>query len=215
MNIGIHAADQALTLNLLLDSKLKIGTVESTMDHRTVTDSSGKNYILWTQDLGSSCGPACCFMVYCMVKRQSHIGGEEYQRDLAIKYGAKLQDLQTGGPGVGSGLLKIILEDQGLKIDHRQLAVGELAPMFLSASEDRPIIFHIKWPTVGGHFVVCAGSNRTGAIILDPWYGLVEVPIPSGISLTLKSIFDTGIDYSPTSKNTGTFSGWFARVVSS
>lgn len=184
------------------------------MKHRTVADSSGKSYVLWTQDLGSSCGPACCFMVYCMVKRQSHVGGEEYQRNLAVKYGAKLQDLQTGGPGVGSGLLKKILEDQGLKIDHRQLAVGELASMMITSSEARPIIFHIKW-SFGGHFVVCAGSNRAGAVILDPWYGLVEVPIPSGIALKFKSIFDTGLDYSPTSKDSGTFSGWFARVIGS
>jgi len=179
------------------------------MDHRTVTDSSGRSHVLWTQDLGSSCGPACCFMVLCMVKQQSLSGGEEFQRSLALKYGAKLQDLQTGGAGVGSAMLKRILEDQGLAIDHRQLATGEIVPMLLASSERRPIIFHVAWPSSGGHFVVCAGSNRAGAVILDPWYGLVEVPLTFGGSGVPKA----GLPYNPRPNAQGAFSGWFARVT--
>ena len=175
------------------------------MAHQIARDSTGVERIIWSQELNSSCGPACCFMVVCMVRRQSMAGGEAFMRGLAMRYGASIFDLMTGA-GTSLQQLRSILVDNRIRLDGRYRAEKELWSMALAASEDRPMILHVAWQNGGGHWVVCAGANRSGAIILDPWYGLSEVPLAALPA------------YNPARKgqsvvSTNGFSGWFLRTV--
>jgi hypothetical protein len=175
------------------------------MGQYVVKDSAGVGHIIWRQELNASCGPACCFMVVCMVNRMSMAGGETFMRNLAMKYGASIFDLLVN-PGTNGSQLRAILTGNGIKLDPRWKVEGEHWSLALSASEEKPMILFVQWSDGGGHWVVCAGSNQYGAIILDPIYGLSEVPLS-----TLPA-------YNPQAKGQSVvgnnrFSGYFIRVV--
>ena len=42
-----------------------------------------------------------------------------------------------------------------------------------------PAICNVAWDGGGGHAILCVGTapGTTNVVILDPWYGLVEIPI--------------------------------------
>lgn len=175
------------------------------MAHYIVKDSTGVDRVIWSQEMNSSCGPACCYMVVCMIKKISMAGGEAFMRNLAIKYGATIFDLLVGSGTYGTQLRQILI-DNGLRVDSRFRAENEYWSMALAASEERPMILNVAWENGGGHWVVCVGANRNGAIILDPWYGLSEIPLAALPA------------YNPDKKgqsvnSTNGFSGWFVRAI--
>jgi hypothetical protein len=147
-------------------------------------------------------------MVVCLVKKMSFGGGETFMRNLAIKRGVHILDLLLeDGSGTYVRDLQEILIDNGVRVDSRiQVQQKELPGMVASASEGRPIILHVAWYPRGGHWVVCIGTNSSGAIILDPWYGLSEIPLSALPA------------YDPKNKGQSTaspnaFSGWYVRAV--
>lgn len=126
-------------------------------------------------------------------------------RALAVKHGTEIFDV-LWGRGTTAGVLRKILLDNGLRVDRRFRAQEEYWSMALAASQEKPMILHVSWENGGGHWVVCVGATRYGAVILDPWYGLSEVPL-----LALPS-------YNPGKKNQSVdtlnrFSGTFIRVI--
>ncbi len=141
-------------------------------------DSMGVEHVIWSQEWGSSCGPACCYMVVCMVKRATQVGGEAFMRDLAVRHGSSFFDLSVGA-GISGQRIQQILVDNGLAVDSRTILAGEYLSLIQAASELKPVIFLVQWLNgyAGGHWVVCVGANSSGAIILDPIYGLSEVPL--------------------------------------
>lgn len=179
-------------------------------------DSRGGSHVLWGQEWGSSCGPASCYMVVCSVRQSTMGGGEAFMRNLAVRYGATLADMfSPTGAGTYVAQLKSILEANGLRINARQYVQAEYTAKILTASEAKPIIFHVgwyaldntnQWVRTGGHFVVCVGMNGSDAIILDPWYGLVEIPLAALP------------EYNPAMQsyggsNSGIFTGWIVQVL--
>jgi hypothetical protein len=206
-------------------SRSQIGSFEGesvmarTIGQYVARDSSGVDRILWGQEWGSSCGPASCYMVCCSVTQSSLGGGEAFIRQLAMRYGASIFDLMSGA-GTYAGQLKQILENQDMRVDSNQYAVAEFVSKIVASSELKPIIFHVAWYTRdnhqqwvgnGGHWVACVGAVNAAAIILDPWYGLMEVPL---VSLP---------DYNPETPNQsrnpatagswGLLSGWLINVL--
>lgn len=170
-------------------------------------DSKGKSWVIWEQEFSSSCGPACVYMIYCMVSRQSKVGGEEYIRNLVTKYGVKFWDLAfPSGSGTNIGQLGKVLHDLGMNVNANYLTTNDLNSLTLTAKETKPAILHVKWDVTGGHFVVCAGRSGNNIIILDPYYGLREIP---------SKLFP---DYNPKSKyqslktREGRFTGWNVRL---
>ncbi len=179
-------------------------------------DSRGGSHVLWGQEWGSSCGPASCFMALCSATQSTHGGGEAFMRALAVKYGATIMDmLDPKGAGTYVSQLKKILEANNLKVNSGQYIQAEYLSKITAASELKPIILHVnwysrndlkKWVRTGGHFVVSVGLLGSDAIILDPWSGLVEIPV---IAFP---------EYNPAQQswsgpNIGLFSGWVVQVI--
>jgi hypothetical protein len=192
-----------------------------TIGQYVATDSSGRQRVLWGQELNGSCGPASCYMTCCSVRQSTLGGGEAFMRHLAVRHGASLLSM-IEGTGVYADKLKSVLIDEGLTVDLNQYAEAEFVPLILSASERRPIIFHISWYRRdnrsswvgnGGHFVVCVGAVGSAAVILDPWFGLNEIPF-AALPAYNPSRPNQSLDPA-TSQNWGQISGWMVRVLQS
>lgn len=190
-----------------------------TIGQYVARDSSGFNRILWGQEWGSSCGPASCYMACCSVTQSTLGGGEAFIRQLTIKYGATITDLMTGA-GASAGQLAKVLEGQGIKVDMKHYAQAEYAPMILAAAETRPIIFHVAWYARndkrtwvgnGGHWVVCVGAIGSAAVILDPWYGLMEIPMVALPNYNPETPNQSR--NAATSESWGQLSGWLIRAL--
>ncbi|WP_043341425.1 cysteine peptidase family C39 domain-containing protein [Belnapia moabensis] len=188
-----------------------------TIGQYVATDSGGVARVLWGQEWGQSCGPACCYMVVCSASQSTGAGGEAFMRSLAVKHGATLFDM-IAGAGTYVSQLADILEDNGLKVNSAQYAVGEWKAKIAAASERKPIIFHVQWAARdaksqwvgnGGHFVVCVGLSRGGAVILDPWYGLLEMPLDA------LPVYNTNMQSVDLNKaqTAGYLSGWLVQVL--
>lgn len=182
-------------------------------------DSRGISRVLWGQEWGSSCGPASCYMTCCSVTQSTLGGGEAFMRTLAMKYGASVLDLMTGGPGTDLEQLKKILSDNHVRVDGKRYAEAEYLGMIRAASERKPIIFHVAWLRYdgvkdwvrsGGHWVVCVGTIGDWAVILDPWYGLREIPL---IDIPTYNPDTPNQSKSTASGSWGQLSGWLLRVI--
>ena len=46
-----------------------------------------------------------------------------------------------------------------------------------NAHPDSPAIAHVGWTGGGGHFVIVKGTLGANLLVLDPYYGLQEVPL--------------------------------------
>jgi hypothetical protein len=159
-------------------------------------------------------------MTCCSVTQSSLGGGEAFMRTLAMKYGASILDLMTGGPGTTGTQLKKILADNHVKVDGKRYAVAEFMPMIVAASERKPVIFHVAWyksngaadwKRSGGHWVVSVGTIGNWAVILDPWYGLREIPLidlPNYNPGTPNQSLNLA-----TAPSRGELSGWLLRVT--
>jgi hypothetical protein len=113
-------------------------------------------------------------MVERILRRQSVVGGEVRIRQLA--------ELLPNGYREGQGTqsyraLAQVLTSIGIPASATR--TGDVAGFVDTAGF--PFIARVGWTDGEGHFIVCAGFNRSnGVICLDPWYGLVE---PSRTSL--------------------------------
>jgi hypothetical protein len=179
-------------------------------------DSRGGSHVLWGQEWGSSCGPASCFMALCSATQSTQGGGEAFMRALAVRYGATIMDmLSPTGAGTYVSQLRQILEANRLRVNSGQYIQAEYISKITAASELKPIILHVnwfsrdnqmQWVRTGGHFVVSVGLIGSDAIVLDPWSGLVEIPVAAFPEYNPAQQSWSGPNY-------GQFSGWVVQVM--
>lgn len=143
------------------------------MSAKWYTDSKGNGQYVLHQEYSMSCGPASVAMVESYYKRKCLIDPEGKARRLSQKY--KGAFTKAGGTKIAN--LESVLRAEGV-LASTTLVSPELVYTYLTwyATESTPVIVHIQWNDTDAHFAVCKQVYKDGtAIILDPWYGLVEL----------------------------------------
>lgn len=139
-------------------------------------DSHGESWGVMMQEKNQSCGPASVAMTEVYYKSSVTANLETRVRQLSQKYPGKFTE--DGGTNMDN--LVYVLRDQGIKcydVTGAQPAAKVWNYLYAYAKDNTPVIVHISWTPGGGHFAVCVHVYKSDlkCIILDPWYGLVEV----------------------------------------
>lgn len=150
------------------------------MDYQA-TDEDGITHIGWWQERNFSCGPACIYMVESALRAASLSGGERRIRTLMTDhFSDSLPELvlntqdDFGTRGTSIGRLLRALRAEGWKCKPQTDLPFPWTQAVL------PMIAHITWADGGGHFVaVMRTTTLNKAVVLDPWFGLQQVPVGS------------------------------------
>ncbi|MBN1205586.1 MAG: C39 family peptidase [Myxococcaceae bacterium] len=148
----------------------------------TVNDSLGNAYQLYSQEKNNSCACASAMMIIQLVKGKQldettvrRWFGEAEGHINIDEYGTR--DFDTTG-ATQSPIISVLAKS-GISA-HMVRGWSNVQKYVGQASPSKPGILHVAWTPAGGHWVVLVGKNAGGDFIcLDPWYGVVETPLPN------------------------------------
>ena len=149
------------------------------MPYITAFDNDGLQQDIWMQERDDTCGPACVYMIECLLRQSCIVGGE---RRVAFLTSLLPKGYREGSGTQSYSALRQVLERIGIGA-----AAAHLTNMRQFVSEGFfPFIARVGWTNGGGHFVVATKTTSSGDLVcLDPWYGLVQ---PSLINLPAYSV---------------------------
>ncbi|WP_224363969.1 C39 family peptidase [Hyalangium versicolor] len=147
-----------------------------------VNDSLGNTYQLYSQEKNNSCACASTMMVIQLVKGKQldetsvrRWFGEAEGSINIDQYGTRdfANVAATQSPIIS------VLSKNGISA-HMVRDWSNVQKYVGKATRSKPGILHVAWTPAGGHWVVLVGKNAAGNYIcLDPWYGVVETPLPN------------------------------------
>ncbi|WP_165498233.1 cysteine peptidase family C39 domain-containing protein [Siculibacillus lacustris] len=157
------------------------------MSEYSANDDDGVNQLIWLQERGDTCGPACVYMIERNRAQASLVGGEVRVRQIT--------EMLPNGYSEGNGTadysaLAAVLNTVGIRAEAR--FVGNISAFVAAAPF--PFIARVGWSGGGGHFVVCTKTTGYGNMVaLDPWYGLIQPPVSGLPSYPVRSDARQGI----------------------
>ena len=148
------------------------------MPAHVVSDSGGTIYYLLTQEYGMSCGPASVAMVNSIYKQICMTDPEGDTR--------RISQLFPGAYNATSGTmmdnLTRILNTLSIKnggVTSEASGTALFTNLRNNVTATRPAILHIDYGGGFLHFAVCVKATPTTVTMLDPWFGLQEIPGPN------------------------------------
>ncbi len=140
----------------------------------------GATYNWFQQEKGQSCGVACVMMV--LRQMQNRILSEDSVRAMFTKAEGAINvghDGMRDFNSTGTTQSPIIAVLANYKVASNQVARSFVGKWIKTATATKPEILGVDWGVAGvgqgGHWVVCLSWPGSGnALVLDPWYGVVE-----------------------------------------
>ena len=178
-------------------------------------DSSGGRHQFLMQRMGMACGPTCVATVVRAVKNsqlseagaRSRVFAEESDKH-GFGVTAQLDAAQKDGTYMTS--LTGALSSLGVQSAYTNKPGNDvqLLRILERARPDKPAIAQVSWTGGGSHFIVVKEKIGGNLVVLDPYFGLQEVPVanfpnyapqPSGTCRAMNSNAQS---------NNGTFLRW-------